>query len=450
MQNIKSVIRVNWNKLIGTKGAFSLEQRIFHTACVFPLCVSLFNVLLNAYLQLMQVTLLMFLLHLTMLFLYYNSRIRRRTRSSIAIYCILGNALFALNFFYNAGSNGPTTLLFILLFLITIIIVPSKHTWIYITLNSLTIIALLILESKYPNLIKYNYNSRSDRYIDLIYTYISAIFVMTLIIRFMLNNYRFEHNKVKQKATELDLANNTKNKIFSILAHDLRSPLNNIHSYLEIISQIKLSSDEKQSLENDLLKTTENTQQMLSNLLSWSTSQLEGFHVSLQNIRLNDALSTTFKVQKNIASQKKIDIDIHLNPDACILADADMLEVIVRNIINNAIKFTPALGKITILTIETATEWIMKIEDNGIGIPLDRQQTLFTLEGKTTYGTSNEKGAGLGLVLCKDFAKLQKAKIWFESIPHEGTTFFVSFNKCPKLSESPDKKSLPFLNKSNF
>ncbi|WP_069661083.1 sensor histidine kinase [Arcticibacter eurypsychrophilus] len=310
--------------------------------------------------------------------------------------------------------------------------------------------ALLLFENYYPDQIENTYKSRNDRYADIIYTYIAAIFIMSFIIKYMLESYKSEHNKVKQKAIELDLANNTKNKLFSILAHDLRSPLNNIHSYLEIISQIKMSGEEKQSLENDLLKTTENTQQMLSNLLSWSTSQLEGFHVKLEYIRLYDALSTTFKVQKNIADQKEIDLDIQLDTDACIFADANMLEVIIRNIINNAIKFTPSKGKITIQTIENPMEWIIKIADNGIGIKIDRQQTLFTLEGETTYGTNNEKGAGLGLVLCKDFAKLQKAKIWFESIPNGGTTFYVSFNKCQNLSESSDKNASILLNNSTF
>ncbi|EOR95559.1 membrane protein, putative [Arcticibacter svalbardensis MN12-7] len=443
MQSIKDFISINWVKLIGSKEHFSLEQRIFHAACILPLLICLLNIFVNLYLQLYNLAALMFALHLIMLFLYYISRVKMKTGTSITVYCILGNAMFAINFYFNSGSNGPTTILFLILFLITIIIAQKNQARLWIILNLLTIVALLLFENYYPNLIEYTYKTRNDRYADIIYTYIAAIFIMSFIIKYMLDSYKSEHNKVKQKAIELDLANNTKNKLFSILAHDLRSPLNNIHSYLEIISQIQLPGDERQTLENDLLKTTENTQQMLSNLLSWSSSQLEGFNVKLQNTRLNDALSTTFKVQKNIASQKKIDLDIQLDPDACILADPNMLEVIVRNIINNAIKFTPSPGKITIQTIENPLEWIIKIADNGIGIKIDRQHTLFTLEGETTYGTNNEKGAGLGLVLCRDFAKLQKAKIWFESIPNEGNTFYVSFNKCQNSSDSVDKNA-PF------
>ncbi len=121
MQIIQEFISINWFKLIGSKEHFSLEQRIFHATCILPLIISLLNIFVNLYLQLYNLAALMFILHLTMLFLYFNSRIRMKTRSSISIYCLLGNVLFALNFYYNSGSNGPTTLLFLILFLITVV-----------------------------------------------------------------------------------------------------------------------------------------------------------------------------------------------------------------------------------------------------------------------------------------------------------------------------------------
>jgi two-component system sensor histidine kinase/response regulator len=223
------------------------------------------------------------------------------------------------------------------------------------------------------------------------------------------------------------MANDTKDKLFSILAHDLRSPLVSIQNYLEILSDFKLDESEKLSIKKDLLNSTQHTQQMLSNLLSWSKSQMQGVTANLANVNLKEVLKSTFQIHKTIAAEKGILLTNQINNTVFIVADTDMLQLVVRNLINNAIKFTAPGGEITVSDDIIGDYCRIIIRDNGNGIPVEEQESIFSLKVNSTFGTKNEKGVGLGLVLCKEFTELQNGKITFESLPGIGTTFYVSF-----------------------
>ncbi|SDM22065.1 Histidine kinase-, DNA gyrase B-, and HSP90-like ATPase [Daejeonella rubra] len=115
-----------------------------------------------------------------------------------------------------------------------------------------------------------------------------------------------------------------------------------------------------------------------------------------------------------------------MNESIIVLADKDMLQLVIRNLLNNAVKFTAVGGKISIRSTVENNNCIITVTDNGRGIPYDMQADLFSMKVKSTYGTRNEKGVGLGLALCKEFAEIQNGKIWFESVPGKGTTFYIS------------------------
>ena len=132
------------------------------------------------------------------------------------------------------------------------------------------------------------------------------------------------------------------------------------------------------------------------------------------------------EVFQHIALKKDIVLTININESIAVKADMDMLRLIIRNLLNNAIKFTPAGGNIELTAITQDDDCIISVKDNGIGIPANKHGDIFSLKAKSTYGTENEKGTGLGLVLCKDYTLLQNGKIWFTSTEGVGTTFFVS------------------------
>ncbi len=165
---------------------------------------------------------------------------------------------------------------------------------------------------------------------------------------------------------------------------------------------------------------------MLSKLLAWSKSQLHGVIANPQYLNLNQLLQNTLYSESEIAARKGIELNYYFDPALTIFADADMMELIVRNFIGNAIKFTAKGGNISVFAEIVDDNCLISIKDTGIGISADQKDLLFSLKAQSTYGTKGEKGIGLGLLLCFEYITAQNGKIWFESSDQSGTCFYIS------------------------
>lgn len=412
-------------KMIGEPAEFILEQRIFHTVCLVTVIALFLNVFSNLYIDMPQLAALMAGGIVLVAVAYYLSRICRWFTFSITLYNVLSNCLLIANFFDNSGTRGPTTLIFLLGCFINISVVPKKQYWFWIVANIVIVLGLMGLEYFDTSAVPSTYPDRESRYFDFMYSYLVVAVIISLITTYTRRSYDFERLRVEHKAEELEQSNLTKNKLYAILAHDLRAPLSSIQNYLEILSEFKLEESERMSIKKDLLNATQNTQKMLSNLLTWTKSQMEGVNVNLATVNVSDVLQTTLQIQKNEAQRKGITLISELEDKAPVVADPDMLQLIVRNLINNAIKFSNDGGSITVKSDYNDDECCISVIDTGIGIPPDQQADMFSLRAKSTYGTGNEKGVGLGLLLCKEFTELQGGKIWFISEPDKGTTFCI-------------------------
>ena len=234
-----------------------------------------------------------------------------------------------------------------------------------------------------------------------------------------------QHKHIIMQNQQLEEINSEKNKLLSIIAHDLRAPLSNIQSYLELVTEYGLEKDEREVVEVDLLNITRNTLNMLSKLLIWSKSQMEGVVVKLCDVSLHDILNNTLELERTIALKKGITLTYYIDPSITVVADSDMLQLVVRNLVSNAIKFTQVGGTVEINIEILQHECGLSVKDNGRGIALDQQPDIFSLKARSTFGTSNEKGVGLGLLLCKEFTELQGGRIGFSSVPGKGSTFFI-------------------------
>jgi signal transduction histidine kinase len=428
-----------WKKLLGYPPYFSLEARIFNAICLTSAVVLFLNIFLDIQLGIPQLAILMAAVFAISVVCYYYSRFKKKWNTCIVIYMIACNILLIVNYKYNSGINGPSLLIFTLSYFLTISVVRKKQYWFWITLNIVIIITLLVFEYLYPGAINNTYPDRISRFIDVGYTYLISVFFIFLVATSIRRSYYTERKLVEQKATELEYTNTTMNKLFSILAHDLRSPLASIQNYLEILSEYKLDEGERLSINKELLNSTQNTQEMLTNLLLWSKSQMKGVSVKLVEVNLKIALQTTLQILQTVAVEKGIQLTNQLKDSIFIIADADMLQLIIRNLINNALKFTNPGGQIIISADTIGTDCRVTIKDNGLGISYEQQNDIFSLKTESTFGTKNEKGVGLGLLLCKEFTELQNGKITFESIPGNGATFYVSFKLSQHINED-DKK----------
>jgi PAS domain S-box-containing protein len=235
-------------------------------------------------------------------------------------------------------------------------------------------------------------------------------------------------NKIIQMNGELKDLNATKDKIFSIIAHDLRSPFQGILGYTQILSEDydELTNAERIDFIKGIDSLSKGTYKLLDNLLQWSRLQTGKMVYSPESLNLFETLHQTIELLKEVAREKDIDIETHIGHDLKLNADSTMLETVVRNLISNAIKFTNPNGKIIIAAEKNDDSCVINVEDDGVGISKENIEKLFKIDkGITTKGTSGEQGTGLGLLLCKEMIDLHSGKIFVESEPGKGTKFSV-------------------------
>lgn len=232
--------------------------------------------------------------------------------------------------------------------------------------------------------------------------------------------------RIKQDKLKLEELNVTKDKLFSIIAHDLRSPFNNILGVSELlIRNLKDFEIEKSEKYVGFINSSaESTLVLLDNLLNWAKSQTGQINVNLKKSNLSSIIDEIIQQSNSAAIAKGISL-IHKQPlNIEIFADEDMIKIVLRNLISNAIKFTNPEGCIRVVAIPKRDQVEISVTDNGIGINEEKLKTLFTVSTHITIpGTANEKGSGLGLVLCKEFAEKLGGNIRVESQEGIGSRF---------------------------
>ncbi len=233
--------------------------------------------------------------------------------------------------------------------------------------------------------------------------------------------------KLEEVALELNDANKVKDKIFSIVAHDLRSPLRNINSILDMYKEGDVSEKEAGDLMHSLSRKVEETADMIDNLLNWAKMQINNTEPYVEDINLLTLIES--KVQKFSlnAQEKEISFEVQIAKDLNVKCDIEMLRIILRNLISNAIKFSPVKGCIVLSASVKNNQAIVCVEDSGAGIVNDDIEKIFSKTNHiSTYGTNNEKGTGIGLQLCQDLLEKNNGKIWVESEQNKGSRFYFS------------------------
>lgn len=241
--------------------------------------------------------------------------------------------------------------------------------------------------------------------------------------------------KILAQKKELEEAGQFKDRLLSIVSHDFRSPLNSLQGFLMILSEDELPKETVRTLSIGLLEKVKTTSAFLDNLLSWAQAQLQGYHPSLRSINLQmvaDDIMTLFKPQ---ADAKGVTLVNNINGKCELRADMNMVKLVLRNLISNAIKYSSAGGKVTVNCRNTTGEEIISVEDSGKGISIEDQQKLFLQQGFSTLGTANEKGTGLGLMLSKEFVEKNGGRIWVNSTPGKGSIFSFSIPSAEAQEE---------------
>jgi|GEM_PF-6675307 len=236
--------------------------------------------------------------------------------------------------------------------------------------------------------------------------------------------YDSMEKKIKERTAELQHLNNTKDKFFSIISHDLRGPVTSFQSLTRLFSYYSQEgqSDKIETLCSKVDQSVDNLNHLLENLLDWSLSQTNGIQCCFEIIPLREFLQNICEIYQPNFSSKEINLIIDVDDAICIRVDRHTLATVFRNLISNSIKFTPRQGSIHITAVPESEMVRIELRDTGVGIDCKRLLSVFHLqEQRSTTGTEKEKGTGLGLTLVKEFTELNDGTITIQSDPGKGT-----------------------------
>jgi len=223
---------------------------------------------------------------------------------------------------------------------------------------------------------------------------------------------------------------NTKDKLLSIVTHDLRSPVNNLKMLLGLLKDNIINKEEFLEHLNATVKNVDTLSQSMDNMLIWAQGQMKGWDVSPSDIVLDDAIQECVRLYRHVIEEKNISLTYEQEELINAYADFNQVVLIVRNLLNNAIKFTPEDGAISIGTKQDSTYASIIITDTGKGMDADTiAKVLNKHDSYTTYGTNGEKGTGLGMSMCVEFAEKNSCKLEIESEPGKGTTVSLHIPK---------------------
>ncbi|MCX2678462.1 tetratricopeptide repeat-containing sensor histidine kinase [Galbibacter sp. EGI 63066] len=248
-----------------------------------------------------------------------------------------------------------------------------------------------------------------------------------------LNNLLAKKNAdLEKRENELEELNDTKNKLFSIIAHDLRTPIASLNSLIDLLKNNEIDADDFMQFTSNLSEQVKNISFTLNNLLVWGQAQMKSGAITRPSkIDLKQISDETLKLLNELALKKHINITNKIQDDTIVYVDADQITLVFRNLIDNAIKFTPENGAIAILATEKEDSFQVEIKDSGIGMnQKDIDNILYKkTHFNSTYGTNNEKGTGLGLKLCKEMIDKNNGKLSITSTLASGTSFFFTLPK---------------------
>ncbi|WP_452228689.1 MULTISPECIES: tetratricopeptide repeat-containing sensor histidine kinase [unclassified Lacinutrix] len=233
---------------------------------------------------------------------------------------------------------------------------------------------------------------------------------------------------ILDQTKNLEDINKVKDKLFSIVSHDLKDSLTSIKGFIDLLKDGSLSKDEFNHLLPELSENANNASLLLFNLLNWSKSQMQSLESKPSLFDVQEVFLDKLKLIEQKTEKKNIRIEDNSLHDF-IYADRSMVEIIVQNLLTNAVKFCKSGDTITIQNHISNGQSLISIGDTGVGISKENQDQLFKNNTFTTIGTKNEKGTGLGLTICKELVELNHGKIWVESTEAIGSTFYVELPK---------------------
>jgi two-component system sensor histidine kinase/response regulator len=340
---------------------------------------------------------------------------------------------------YMSGMNLGVELYFILNGILAVFFLPLISQMIFcVGLSMVSYFVLVVLNNHY------NYQLQSANVILYLFNQITAIlfiFYALFLIKKENNLYQIgilgtnkalqdtndkiekQKKEIEEKAAELSELNSLKNKLFSVISHDMKTPMYALRNLFGSMQQSGMTGDEIKNIIPDVVTDLNYTTGLMENLLHWVKSQMNAASIYPQPLDMYMIAEEVINVQQLQASSKNISISCSIPKRSTAYADKDMIKLVLRNLVSNAIKFTPVNGKINIQLKPEEAFCRVSVKDNGIGMDEESIKCVYQNNYYTTNGTAKESGTGLGLMLCKDFITKNGGTLQIESKPGKGSVF---------------------------
>ncbi|MCX6147631.1 MAG: HAMP domain-containing sensor histidine kinase [Candidatus Kapabacteria bacterium] len=442
------MIKYIYNKLLNyifkNEKEYSLENKLFFSSVIVGIVAMSAFIFSNLFLKLPIITTVLPLIFLVyLLFIYYLIRYVKFNSKYVTPTIMIAILFNSIVWIFKGGIDGANILLELLTFIVGLIVVPSKEKKYLLLFFILLILSNFLIQIFKPDIIV-PFISQNKRIAEHISKIIIVSFLLFWVVDFLHNHYTMERKKVedaKQKVEEgamklyelnfrLKEINNDKDKFFSIISHDLKSPFSGFLGLTQIMQEglWELSKEEIELYIKLLNDSAKNLYELLSNLLEWSLMQKGVTLYEPEICPLSYSIQQIVELQSEVVRKKGIELSNRVPLETLITADKLMLNTILRNLISNAIKFTKKGGAVEVGISENTNENIcFFVKDSGIGMDKVLLSKMFRINERTSRpGTDKEPSTGLGLLLCKDFIEKHNGKIWVESEVNIGTTFYVS------------------------
>lgn len=268
----------------------------------------------------------------------------------------------------------------------------------------------------------------------LIFLYITLLIKRNAKIQKKLNKELIlKQEDLERNEKYLHEINQTKNKLFSIIGHDLRGPIGAFQGLIKLFKEGELSKDEFIGFVPKLKSDIDNIAFTLNNLLSWGQTQMNGAITNPGVTAIESIVNYNIALLSEVANSKSIRLINRIEPNTLTWCDGDQIDIVIRNLISNALKFTPRDGIVSISASEKTRHWEIVVRDNGVGMSKETMEKIFDQSNShTTYGTNDEKGTGLGLSLCKEMVEKNHGMIWVDSFVNKGSSFYFTIPKAKK------------------
>lgn len=437
-----------WKEIFFWEKSPVMEKQIFNATIIIITLYLIAMIIFNFFINQILLASILFGCIPGLALLYYILRIKNKFYLSLILFGSFLYPILSINFFLNDGIFGPSAYIFILMNLVMVSISPLRWILGWTVLNAVCFLSLFYVGNFHPETIPTQYPTKAAVFLDHSITYLGSLLGINFLLLTVKNFYQIQKGKTEVNKNQLmhlnrDLSktNFQKDKIIAILTHDLKNPLQSIVQTLELINEADdLSPEEMAFIHSELLKNTKRTYAMMENILEWSSFELKSQNSRIKDVDLKILFGDTLEIMKTIANQKGVNLQINYVNYPSLRLESDRLLLILRNLIQNAIKFTPVGGEVTLEISQNEIETLISVEDNGIGISEKQLNDIFQLEIKPTYGTAQEKGTGMGLHLCYQNAQKIGAELTVQSTLGLGSLFLL---RIPNTVAAPQEKIKP-------